>query len=37
MKYKEYRIILEKELEQWNITQERFDQLNEWIDIIESI
>ena len=35
MKYKEFRSRLQRELDQWNITQERFDNLNEWIDIIE--
>ena len=35
MNYAEFRSRLQKELDQWNITQERFDNLNEWIDIIE--
>ena len=35
MNYAEFRQRLQKELDQWNITKERFDNLNEWIDIIE--
>lgn len=35
MDYAEYRSRLKKELDEWNITKERFNQLNEWIDIIE--
>ncbi len=37
MDYTEYRSRLQKELDEWNITQERFDELIEWLNIIEDI